>query len=50
MFLRSITSIDKIMTPEYIVIVFTIYPIFVNGFRSPSPTVDMVMKVNQSEF
>ena len=38
------------MTPEYIVIVEITYPTLVFGARSPKPTVDIVMKVNQTEF
>ena len=50
MFLNSIRATDEKITPEYIVIVLTIYPMFVIGFKSPSPTVIMVIKVNQTEF
>jgi hypothetical protein len=49
-FLSNITAIDKIMTPEYIEIEFTTYPTFVIGFKSPKPSVDIVIKVSQIEF
>lgn len=41
---------DITITPEYIVIVEIMYPTFVIGARSPNPTVDIVIKVNQTEF
>lgn len=44
------TAIDDMMTPEYIESVLTTYPRFVTGLRSPSPAVDIVIKVSQTEF
>lgn len=41
---------EVIITPEYIVMVEIAYPTFVIGARSPNPVVDIVMKVNQTEF
>lgn len=49
-FLKSITAIDSIVTPEYCANVERQYPMFVTGYKSPSPAVDMVIKVSQSEF
>lgn len=50
MFVKSITAIDDMITPEYIVTVFTMCPTLVSGFNSPNPTVEIVMNVNHTEF